>query len=155
MKQFNLEKRCRRRSRRPPVYKPVNRCQPDVMHGLNQDHRRDGAGLTGRERCPIRRPFARTHRIFARTPGGRVTLQTWPVRHAQQIEHCAVVGDRAGKSWMTRLSRLISVNAEIRFFDKTKCEQAYGKRTVVDQGQTPIVSSMIAVYPDHAAAQRK
>ncbi len=47
------------------------------------------------------------------------------VRHARQIERCAVVGDRAWEAWMTRLSRLILVNAEIRFFDKTECEQAW------------------------------
>jgi hypothetical protein len=47
------------------------------------------------------------------------------VQHARQIERCAVVGDRAWEAWMTRLSRLIFVNAEIRFFHKTECEQAW------------------------------
>ncbi len=66
MKQFNLERRCRRRSRRPPVYKPANGYRPDVMPGLNQEHRRDEAGLTGRDRRSIRTLFAGIHRTFAR-----------------------------------------------------------------------------------------
>lgn len=47
------------------------------------------------------------------------------VRHARQIERCAVVGDRAWEAWMTRLSRPIFVNADIRFFDLTEREQAW------------------------------
>jgi hypothetical protein len=39
------------------------------------------------------------------------------VRHSRQIERCAVVGDRAWEAWMTKLSRPIFFNAEIRFFD--------------------------------------
>ncbi len=47
------------------------------------------------------------------------------VRHARQIERCAVVGDRAWEAWMTRLSRPIFSNAEIRFFDVTARDQAW------------------------------
>lgn len=47
------------------------------------------------------------------------------VRHARQIERCAVVGDRAWEAWMTRLSRPIFFNAEIRFFDPSEREQAW------------------------------
>ena len=38
---------------------------------------------------------------------------------------CAVVGDRAWEAWMTRLSRPIFSNAEIRFFDVTARDQAW------------------------------
>jgi SpoIIAA-like len=47
------------------------------------------------------------------------------VRHARQIERCAVVGDRAWEAWMTRLSRPIFFNAEIRFFDLADREKAW------------------------------
>ncbi|MGO8901731.1 MAG: STAS/SEC14 domain-containing protein [Isosphaeraceae bacterium] len=47
------------------------------------------------------------------------------VRHARQIERCAVVGDRAWEAWMTRLSRPIFSNAEIRFFDVTARDHAW------------------------------
>ena len=71
------------------------------------------------------------------------------VRHARQIERCAVVGDRAWEAWMTRLSRPIFSNAEIRFFEVTEREKAwewieeglstgpcsrYGLRSLTDQG---------------------
>ena len=41
-------------------------------------------------------------------------------RHAHQIERCAIVGDRAWEAWMTRLSRPIFLNAEIRLFDQSE-----------------------------------
>jgi universal stress protein A len=47
------------------------------------------------------------------------------VRHARQIERCAVIGDRAWEAWMTRLSRPIFVNAEIRYFDRSNEETAH------------------------------
>jgi hypothetical protein len=47
------------------------------------------------------------------------------VRHARQIDRCAVVGDRAWEAWMTRLSRPIFFNAEIRFFDVADREKAW------------------------------
>jgi SpoIIAA-like len=47
------------------------------------------------------------------------------VRHARQIERCAVVGDKAWEAWMTRLSRPIFLNAEIRFFDQSEREKAW------------------------------
>jgi hypothetical protein len=47
------------------------------------------------------------------------------VRHARQIERCAVVGDRPWEAWMTRLSRPIFFNAEIRFFDLIDSEKAW------------------------------
>ena len=47
------------------------------------------------------------------------------VQHARQIEHCAVVGDRAWEAWLTRLSRPIFFNAEIRFFDSSELETAW------------------------------
>ncbi len=47
------------------------------------------------------------------------------VRHARQIERCAVVGDRAWEAWMTNLSRPIFFNAEIRFFDQAEREKAW------------------------------
>lgn len=47
------------------------------------------------------------------------------VRHARQIERCAVVGDRAWEAWMTGLSRPIFSNAEIRFFDRADREKAW------------------------------
>jgi hypothetical protein len=58
------------------------------------------------------------------------------VRHSRQIERCAVVGDRAWEVWMTRLSRPIFFNAEIRFFDQVEREEAWewieeGLRTTV------------------------
>ncbi len=47
------------------------------------------------------------------------------VRHARQIERCAVVGDKVWEAWMTRFSRPIFFNAEIRYFDTTECEKAW------------------------------
>ena len=47
------------------------------------------------------------------------------VRHARQIERCAVVGDRAWEAWMTRLSRPIFCHAEIRFFEPADREKAW------------------------------
>ncbi len=46
------------------------------------------------------------------------------VRHARQIERCAVVGDSRWEAWMTSLSRPIFANAEIRFFDVASREEA-------------------------------
>jgi hypothetical protein len=46
------------------------------------------------------------------------------VRHARQIERCAVVGDKTWEAWMTKLSRPIFVNAEIRYFDRSDEETA-------------------------------
>ena len=47
------------------------------------------------------------------------------MRHAWQIERCAVVGDRAWEAWMTRLARPIFAKAEIRFFDQAEREKAW------------------------------
>ena len=47
------------------------------------------------------------------------------VRHSRQIERCAVVGHRAWEAWMTKLSRPIFFNAEIRFFDQGEREMAW------------------------------
>jgi hypothetical protein len=47
------------------------------------------------------------------------------VCHARQIERCAVVGDRAWEAWMTKLSRPIFFNAEVRFFDLADREKAW------------------------------
>ncbi len=47
------------------------------------------------------------------------------VRHAGQIERCAVVGDRRWESWMTSLSRPIFFRAEIRFFELADTEKAW------------------------------
>ena len=47
------------------------------------------------------------------------------VRHARQIERCAVVGDQRWEAWMTKLSRPIFSRAEIRFFDRADSEQAW------------------------------
>ncbi len=47
------------------------------------------------------------------------------VRHARQIERCAIVGDRSWEAWMTRLSRPIFANAEIRFFDVAARDEAW------------------------------
>ncbi len=47
------------------------------------------------------------------------------VRHAWQIERCAVVGDRAWESWMTKLSRPIFARAEIRFYDIAERDKAW------------------------------
>jgi hypothetical protein len=47
------------------------------------------------------------------------------IRHARHIERCAVVGDRAWESWMTKLSRLIFSRAEIRFFGIAERDNAW------------------------------
>ena len=47
------------------------------------------------------------------------------VRHARQVERCAVVGDRAWEAWMTKLSRPILARTEIRFFEPAEQEQAW------------------------------
>ena len=47
------------------------------------------------------------------------------VRHARQIERCAVVGDRRWVAWMTSLSRPIFARAEIRFFDVSDRDKAW------------------------------
>jgi hypothetical protein len=53
------------------------------------------------------------------------------VRHARRIERCAVVGDKAWEAWMTKLSRLIFVNATLRYFDVADRETA---REWINQG---------------------
>ena len=47
------------------------------------------------------------------------------VRHAWQIERCAVVGDRAWEAWMTKLSRPIFSRAAIRFYDTAERNKAW------------------------------
>lgn len=47
------------------------------------------------------------------------------VRHARQIERCAVVGDRAWEAWMTKLSRPVFYKAEIRYFDAADRDKAW------------------------------
>lgn len=47
------------------------------------------------------------------------------VRHAREIERCAVVGDRAWEKWITRLARPIFFNAEVRFFNQSATEEAW------------------------------
>ena len=47
------------------------------------------------------------------------------VRHARQIERCAVVGGRQWEAWMTKLSRPIFARAEMRFFDRAETEKAW------------------------------
>ncbi len=47
------------------------------------------------------------------------------VRHAWQIEHCAIVGDRAWEAWMTRLSRPLFARADICFFDVGERDKAW------------------------------
>ena len=47
------------------------------------------------------------------------------VRHAWQIERCAVVGDRAWEAWMTKLTRPIFSRAEIRFCDIAEQDKAW------------------------------
>ncbi len=51
------------------------------------------------------------------------------VRHARQIERCAVVGDRTWewmtRSWMTKLSRLIFSRAEIRVYGIAERDNAW------------------------------
>ena len=46
------------------------------------------------------------------------------VRHARQIERCAVIGDKRWEAWMTKLSQPIFSNADIRFFDQADAEKA-------------------------------
>ena len=48
------------------------------------------------------------------------------MRHARQIERCAVVGDSAWEDWMTKLSRPIFSRAEIRFYDIAELDEAWG-----------------------------
>ena len=47
------------------------------------------------------------------------------VRHASQIERCAVVGDRTMGSLDDQLSRPIFYKAEIRFFDRADADKAW------------------------------
>jgi SpoIIAA-like len=47
------------------------------------------------------------------------------VRHARQIECCAVLGDKKWEAWMTSLARPIFSRAEIRFFDRADSEKAW------------------------------
>ena len=47
------------------------------------------------------------------------------VHDARRIERCAVVGDRAWQAWMTNLSRLVFVHAEMRFFDQSERQTAW------------------------------
>ena len=47
------------------------------------------------------------------------------VRHARQIERCAIVGDRDWESWMTKLSRPIFSRAEIRFYGLVERDKAW------------------------------
>ena len=56
------------------------------------------------------------------------------VQHARQIERCAVVGDRSWESWMTKLSKLIFLNAQVRYFDVSESAQA---REWIKEGLKP------------------
>ena len=47
------------------------------------------------------------------------------VRHAWQIERCAIVGDRAWEAWMTKLSRPLFARADIGFFDVGERDKAW------------------------------
>ena len=47
------------------------------------------------------------------------------VRHARQVERCAVVGDRAWESWMTKLSRPIFSRADIQYFAIAERDKAW------------------------------
>jgi hypothetical protein len=47
------------------------------------------------------------------------------VRHARQIERCAVIGDRPWEAWMTKFSRLIFSRADIQFFEPADREKAW------------------------------
>ena len=46
------------------------------------------------------------------------------VRRARRIKRCAVVGDRAWEAWMTKLSKLIFLNADVRYFNVSERDQA-------------------------------
>jgi hypothetical protein len=47
------------------------------------------------------------------------------VRHARQIERCAIVGDRDWESWMTKMSRPIFSSAEERFYQLAERSHAW------------------------------
>lgn len=70
------------------------------------------------------------------------------VRHARQIERCAVVGDSRWEAWMTRLSRPIFVNAEIRFFDLADRQKAW-EWIQAGPGDDSQVGSNQEVGPSH------
>lgn len=46
------------------------------------------------------------------------------VRHAGDIERCAVVGDRRWEAWMTQLSKVLFRAAEVRYFQDGERELA-------------------------------
>ncbi len=66
------------------------------------------------------------------------------VRHAWQIERCAVVGDRAWEGWMTELARPIFARAEIRFFDRAERETAWDW---IEEGPSAQVSPVLGGSP--------
>jgi hypothetical protein len=47
------------------------------------------------------------------------------VRHAWQIERCAVVGDRAWQAWMTKLAKPIFLKADMRFYEIAERDKAW------------------------------
>jgi len=56
-------------------------------------------------------------------------------RHGAEIERVAVVGNRAWEKWMTKLSRVLFPNAELRYFDVAKREAA---EQWIEQGLDPV-----------------
>jgi hypothetical protein len=46
------------------------------------------------------------------------------IRHADDIERCAVLGDRRWEAWMTRLSKALYRSAQIRYFHDVEPEAA-------------------------------
>jgi hypothetical protein len=46
------------------------------------------------------------------------------VRHAADIERCAVLGNRRWEAWMTQLSKALFRSAEVRYFNEGEREAA-------------------------------
>ena len=74
----------------------------------------------GKVRCLIE--MTEVHGIEIRALWDEIKFD---VRHARQIERCAVVGDREWEAWMTKFSRPIFSNAEIRFFELVDRDKAW------------------------------
>ena len=49
---------------------------------------------------------------------------SFDVRHARDIERCAVLGDRPWEAWLTKLSKALFRSAKIRYFHEGEREAA-------------------------------
>ena len=47
------------------------------------------------------------------------------VKHCNDIERCAIVGDPSWHQWMTKMGQTIFRRAQMKYFDKSQSEEAW------------------------------